>query len=275
MAWAAVFNLLRGWSTGAMPMAEVRRRLDECIQVLFIEPPSLHRGLTLVAPTTEPAPPPEPEACRVEGFVQLCAACGVDAADARRIHAGLVARHRGRNRRYHPSTTCRGARPPRHDGEGIDDRRAPGARHLVPRRRGRPPQGRQRGASAALAGSELLAAGADPDVVDDVVRLVAVTSDHHGTTADEWALVDADLAVLGAGPTATPPTRPRCARSTAWLDDELWTVGRAAVLTVAARRRARPFPLACVRRSRRAGPPKPRRRARRPRARAEVRAPML
>jgi AcrR family transcriptional regulator len=39
MAWAAVFNLLRGWSTGAMPMAEVRRRLDECIQVLFIEPP--------------------------------------------------------------------------------------------------------------------------------------------------------------------------------------------------------------------------------------------
>jgi len=38
LVWAAVFNLLRGWSFGAYPMAEVRRRLDECVDVIFGSP---------------------------------------------------------------------------------------------------------------------------------------------------------------------------------------------------------------------------------------------
>jgi AcrR family transcriptional regulator len=38
LVWAAVFNLLRGWSFGAYPMTEVRRRLDECIDVIFGSP---------------------------------------------------------------------------------------------------------------------------------------------------------------------------------------------------------------------------------------------
>ena len=38
LVWAAVFNLLRSWSRGVMPMAEVRRRLDDCIEVIFTVP---------------------------------------------------------------------------------------------------------------------------------------------------------------------------------------------------------------------------------------------
>jgi hypothetical protein len=38
LVWAAVFNLLRRWSLGTIAMAEVRRRLDACIDVIFGSP---------------------------------------------------------------------------------------------------------------------------------------------------------------------------------------------------------------------------------------------
>lgn len=38
LVWAAVFNLLRRWSLGRMPMSEVRSRLDDCIDVIFSTP---------------------------------------------------------------------------------------------------------------------------------------------------------------------------------------------------------------------------------------------
>ena len=38
LVWAAVFNLLRRWSLGRMPMAEVRSQLDDCIDVIFSTP---------------------------------------------------------------------------------------------------------------------------------------------------------------------------------------------------------------------------------------------
>jgi len=38
LVWAAVFNLLRNWSLGNYPMAEVRRRLDACVDVIFGSP---------------------------------------------------------------------------------------------------------------------------------------------------------------------------------------------------------------------------------------------
>lgn len=38
LVWAAVFNLLRRWSLGRMPMTEVRSQLDDCIDVIFSTP---------------------------------------------------------------------------------------------------------------------------------------------------------------------------------------------------------------------------------------------
>jgi AcrR family transcriptional regulator len=38
LVWAALFNLLRGWSLGRYPMSEARRRLDECVDVIFGDP---------------------------------------------------------------------------------------------------------------------------------------------------------------------------------------------------------------------------------------------
>lgn len=38
LVWAAVFNLLRRWSLGRMPMSEVRSQLDDCIDVIFSSP---------------------------------------------------------------------------------------------------------------------------------------------------------------------------------------------------------------------------------------------
>jgi len=38
LVWAAVFNLLRRWSLGRMPMSEVRNQLDDCIDVIFSSP---------------------------------------------------------------------------------------------------------------------------------------------------------------------------------------------------------------------------------------------
>lgn len=38
LVWAAVFNLLRRWSLGRMPMSEVRSHLDDCIDVIFSTP---------------------------------------------------------------------------------------------------------------------------------------------------------------------------------------------------------------------------------------------
>jgi AcrR family transcriptional regulator len=38
LVWAALFNLLRRWSLGRMPMSEVRSQLDDCIDVIFSTP---------------------------------------------------------------------------------------------------------------------------------------------------------------------------------------------------------------------------------------------
>ena len=38
LVWAAVFQLLRSWSLGTRTMAEVRRRLDECVDLIFTDP---------------------------------------------------------------------------------------------------------------------------------------------------------------------------------------------------------------------------------------------
>lgn len=38
LVWGALFNLLRGWSTGDLTMPEVQRRLDACLEVIFVQP---------------------------------------------------------------------------------------------------------------------------------------------------------------------------------------------------------------------------------------------
>jgi predicted metal-dependent HD superfamily phosphohydrolase len=179
----------------------------------------------------EPTPAPIPDLCALDGFVELCARSGVSGADARRIHADLVERHRQPHRRYH--TLDHVAAVLGHldiTAEGIDDRRALELATWFHDAVYDPSRPDNEAASAALARAELLAAGADQSVVDDVVRLVAVTADHRATTDDEHALCDADLAVLGAGPEGYAAYREAVRAEYDYLDDELWQIGRSAVL---------------------------------------------
>lgn len=71
----------------------------------------------------------------------------------------------------------------------------------------------------------------DPDAVR-AAALVRTTSDHRPSPADHQAavLVDADLAVLGGSEGEYERYRERVRREFGHLDDELWRVGRAAVL---------------------------------------------
>jgi predicted metal-dependent HD superfamily phosphohydrolase len=167
----------------------------------------------------------------VDGFVELCSRSGVADADARRIHADLVERHGEPHRRYHTLDHV-GAVLGHLDttAAGIDDRRALELATWFHDAVYDPQRPDNEAASAALAHAELLAAGADQDVVDDVVRLVATTADHRATTDDEHALCDADLAVLGAGPEGYEAYRRAVRAEYGYLDDELWRIGRSAVL---------------------------------------------
>jgi predicted metal-dependent HD superfamily phosphohydrolase len=181
--------------------------------------------------TPGPTPAPTPELCSVDGFVELCARSGIGGVDARRIHADLVERHREPHRRYH--TLDHVAAVLGHldtTAEGIDDRRALELATWFHDAVYDPSRADNEAASAALARAELLAAGADQPVVDDVVRLVAVTADHRGTADDEHALCDADLAVLGAGPEGYAAYREAVRAEYGYLDDELAQIGRSAVL---------------------------------------------
>ena len=86
--------------------------------------------------------------------------------------------------------------------------------------------------SAALARAELTAAGADPALVDEVVRLVLLTRGHDPASDDRPGAVlsDADLSVLGADPPRYDDYVAAVRAEYSHIDDAAWRSGRAAVL---------------------------------------------
>lgn len=86
--------------------------------------------------------------------------------------------------------------------------------------------------SAALAWRELSPLGCEPSLIGEVERLVLLTSSHvvAAGDVDGAVLLDADLAVLGAEPAAYGAYCRAVRAEYAHVDDDLWRVGRAAVL---------------------------------------------
>ena len=86
-------------------------------------------------------------------------------------------------------------------------------------------------ASAQLAARELRALGWDDARVGHVCEMVAATADHDsGGDPDTMVLVDADLAVLGAEPSAYAAYVTGVRAEYAHVDDVSWRTGRGAVL---------------------------------------------
>lgn len=86
--------------------------------------------------------------------------------------------------------------------------------------------------SAVLARERLMAAGLDPALVDEVVRLVLLTATHDPDAGDDAGAVlcDADLAVLGAAPERYADYVAGVRAEYAQVGDAAWRVGRARVL---------------------------------------------
>lgn len=87
-------------------------------------------------------------------------------------------------------------------------------------------------ADSALYARGVLGAAWPPERVEEVARLVLVTATHQAADDDLAAavLLDADLAILGAGPAAYEAYRRGVRAEFAHVDDEAWRQGRADVL---------------------------------------------
>jgi predicted metal-dependent HD superfamily phosphohydrolase len=166
-------------------------------------------------------------------FLTTAAGAGVPADIAAGLHTELVDRYAEPHRRYHvldhvgwvlhhlPAT-----------GVGLADSAAVELAAWYhdavydPRAGG----GANEEASAVLAVERLASAGVAPPVVDDVARLVRVTASHQPGAADEAALCDADLSILGADPATYESYRRAVRAEYAHVPDEAWRAGRARVL---------------------------------------------
>ncbi len=88
-------------------------------------------------------------------------------------------------------------------------------------------------ASAVLAEASLPELGVTPSRVADIARLVRITASHDPLPGDRngGLLVDADLAILASSPEVYQTYTAAIRREYAHLDDSVFAVGRAAVLT--------------------------------------------
>jgi predicted metal-dependent HD superfamily phosphohydrolase len=94
--------------------------------------------------------------------------------------------------------------------------------------------------SAALAAADLAAIGWPPGRCATVATLIVATAGHladpptasttAGPVTDTAMLLDADLAILGADPTAYQAYANGVRAEYSHVDDDQWTIGRAAVL---------------------------------------------
>lgn len=92
--------------------------------------------------------------------------------------------------------------------------------------------------SAALAESALTAAGIHGEVAARVAAHVRATKSHDAASADARLVVDIDLSILGETAELFARFEVQIRREYAWVDDERYRVGRAAVLRRFAERRA-------------------------------------
>jgi predicted metal-dependent HD superfamily phosphohydrolase len=84
--------------------------------------------------------------------------------------------------------------------------------------------------SAALARRALGDAGWNDERCNRVAEMIMATADHLAGDGETAALVDADLAILGAEPSAYAAYVNGVRREYAHVDDDSWRVGRADVL---------------------------------------------
>ena len=84
--------------------------------------------------------------------------------------------------------------------------------------------------SATLARRVLAELGHSPDRIDEVARLVRATADHQADDPAAAVLLDADLAVLGAGPAAYETYVRGVRAEYAHVDEAGWRAGRPVVL---------------------------------------------
>jgi predicted metal-dependent HD superfamily phosphohydrolase len=146
----------------------------------------------------------------------------------------LLARHREPHRRYHTATHVMWVLRHLHDlsaaGEGATDVPAAQLAALFHDAVYDPRATDNEARSAALAVQAATRLGWTDDRAALVHRLVMATAGHRPADADEAALVDADLAILGAAPNEYTAYATAVRAEYAHVTDEAWRLGRATVL---------------------------------------------
>ncbi|MEQ1700996.1 MAG: metal-dependent phosphohydrolase [Ilumatobacteraceae bacterium] len=146
----------------------------------------------------------------------------------------LLARHREPHRRYHTATHVMWVLRHLHElslaGEGPSDVPAVQLAALFHDMVYDPRTTDNEARSAARAAEAATQLGWSPERCAMVHRLVMATAGHEPTDADEAALVDADLAILGAPPNEYAAYARAVRAEYAHVSDDAWRVGRAAVL---------------------------------------------
>lgn len=170
---------------------------------------------------------------RRDDWLRLCAALGVPADAARRAFDRLAAAYASPGRFYHT---------PEHVGhvlQILDDLRHHAGDFAALQLAAwfhdavyDPRAGDNEERSAALAETLLAKLGVAAETVAEVRRLILLTKTHSPDEADADGrlLVDADLAILGAPPDEYRRYAAAIRQEYAWVPDEAYRAGRAAVL---------------------------------------------
>lgn len=154
--------------------------------------------------------------------------------EAEAAFEALLARHREPHRRYHTATHVMWVLRHLHEltvaGEGPSDVAAAQLAALFHDVVYDPRATDNEARSAALAVEAAAALEWPADRCSLVHRLVMATAGHRPADADEAALVDADLAILGAPPNEYAAYARAVRAEYAHVPDDAWRVGRTAVL---------------------------------------------
>lgn len=146
----------------------------------------------------------------------------------------LLARHREPHRQYHTATHVMWVLRHLHDltvaGEGAADAAAAQLAALFHDVVYDPRATDNEARSAALAVEAATALGWSSERCALVHRLVMATAGHRPADGDEAAVVDADLAILGAAPNEYAAYARAVRAEYAHVPDDAWRSGRAAVL---------------------------------------------
>ena len=155
-------------------------------------------------------------------------------ADAEAAFESLLARHREPHRRYHTATHVMWVLRHLHEltvaGEGPADGAAAQLAALFHDAVYDPRAADNEARSAELAVAAATALGWTTDRCSLVHRLVMSTAGHRPADTDEAALIDADLAILGAAPGDYAAYARAVRAEYAHVAEDAWRTGRAGVL---------------------------------------------